>query len=525
MNTRRRSSINVPLFSLASTSSWGIGEFLDLPVFARWLKDAGQAAIQILPITEMPPGERSPYSAMTSMALDPIYISMYPQEDFGGIGGDLAMDEHEAAALAACRAAPRIDYAGVRDVKERWLRRGFERFLRLEIARRTPRARRFEQFQDAESWWLDEYAVFRALHARAGEAPWWSWPPGLAARDERALADACEVLHLEITFRKYLQWVAAEQWAEARRRCWPVQVLGDLPFMTAKDSPDVWARQDQFRFDATVGAPPDEYSETGQDWGLPPWRWERFVETDFEWMRARARRNATLFDGLRLDHLVGLYRTYVRPLDAGVPPHFEPPSEPAQLRLGEAIVRIFLESGLEVVAEDLGTVPHFVRASIARLGIPGFKVIRWERAWKEDRQPFIDPRVYPEVSVAMTGLHDLETLAVWWEGLSSDDRAAVLAIPSVAEHVGGRAPTGEVVRDALIRAVLGSRSALVSFPVQDLFGWRDRINIPATVSDDNWGWRVPWPVDQWEREPAAVACAAAMKAATRAAGRLVCEGI
>ena len=217
----------------------------------------------------------------------------------------------------------------------------------------------------------------------------------LAAREDAALARAGADLAEEIAYRKYVQWIAAMQWAEARRRSQPVRILGDLPFMISGDSPDVWTAQAEFRFDATVGVPPDAFSDTGQDWGLPPWRWEVMARNDFAWMRRRARRSASLFDGFRLDHLVGLYRTYIRPIDPSVAPFFAPPDEPTQRALGEYLVKIYLQSGAEIIAEDLGTVPDMVRESLQRLEVPGFKVFRWERDWKAAGPPFIDPAKYP----------------------------------------------------------------------------------------------------------------------------------
>ena len=333
---RRQSGIAVPLSSLVSNRGWGIGEFIDLAQFAAWLTEAGQAAVQLLPIHEMPPLETSPYSAMTGMALDPIYLSVPDVPDFDGLGGDEALDGADRAEIARLRQSPRLEYASVRRMKDRWLRRAFDRFLRLEVARGSPRAVRFDQFMGSQAWWLDEYAVFRSLHMHHDERPWTEWPQALASADADAVEAAQGALHSEITYRAYLQWLAHEQWAEARRRAWPVRVFGDMPFMIAADSPDVWARQREFRFDATIGVPPDAFSETGQDWGLPPWRAHVMREGEFNWMKNRARRYAGLYDGYRIDHLVGLYRMYVRPIDKSRPALFEPRNEAAQTRLGEA---------------------------------------------------------------------------------------------------------------------------------------------------------------------------------------------
>ena len=372
----------MPLFSLASHRSWGIGEFADLPQFARWAREAGQAALQILPINEMPPAERSPYSAMTAMALDPLYLSLPDVPDFGGLGGVTAFDAADQAALAAIQQSDRVRYVAIRALKEKWLRRSWDRFLRMEVARGTQRSARFDRFCADEAWWLDDYALFRALHARHDERQWQDWPAPLARCEPTAVAQARAALHVEATYRKYLQWLAAEQWAEAKRLAWPTRVLGDLPFMISADSPDVWARQAEFRFDATVGVPPDAFSETGQDWGLPPWRHEVMAANDFAWMRMRARRYAALFDGFRIDHLVGLYRTYIRPIDQAVPAFFEPADEPAQIALGETLVNVLRSGGGPyVIAEDLGVIPPSCASRWRACRCPGLKVLRWERHW------------------------------------------------------------------------------------------------------------------------------------------------
>ena len=494
---RRQSGVVVPLFSLVSGSGWGIGEFADLPMFSRWLMEAGQAIVQILPINEMPPIETSPYSAMTAMALDPIYITMTNVADFAGLGAELALDGAEQAEIKRLRQLPRIDYASIRRLKDKWLRRSFDRFLRLEASRGTPRAGRFEAFVTAQSWWLDEYALFRSLSDQQGGRRWMEWPEPLARADAAAIETARGSLRLEMMYRSYLQWIAAEQWADAKRLSWPVRVFGDLPFMISANSPDVWARQHEFRFDATIGVPPDAFSETGQDWGLPPWRADVMARGGFAWMRARARRYGDLYDGYRIDHLVGLYRTYVRPIDKSRAAFFEPAGEAAQIDLGEKLITMFAdtETRPSLIAEDLGSIPPFVRDSMARLDLPGLKVLRWEKHWDRDGHPAIDPAGFPERSVATTGTHDIEPLAATPEGATVELRAAV------------------------IQSLLSAGSCLTLIPLQDVFGWTDRINIPAVVDDVNWTWRLPWHVDAWLDREDTVAHADQLKEWTRSAGR------
>jgi 4-alpha-glucanotransferase len=130
------------------------------------------------------------------------------------------------------------------------------------------------------------------------------------------------------------------------------------------------------------------------------------------------------------------------------------------------------------------------------------KVLRWEREWEQEGQPFRDPAAYPASSVAISGTHDTETMAEWWDNADPAERAAAAALPSLrdagldpAEPYSGR------VRDALLWSLYSSRSDLLLMAVQDIFGWRDRINTPAVVNDENWSWQLPWRVDRMAGEP------------------------
>ena len=494
----RRAGILVPLFSLASSRGWGIGEIGDIARFARWLEAAGQRLLQLLPINEMPPGETSPYSALSAMAIDPQFISMDPIEDFAAAGGEAGLDAATRRQIEAARSARRIDYAAVRASKHAALTRAFAHFRDSEWRTRSRRASAFQGFIDEQQWWLEDYALFRALHARYDERPWTEWPEPLRFRDPLALRQARVEVADDLLFRQYVQWVAAGQWGAARTAAAPVRLFGDLPFMVGGDSADVWARQDHFNLDASIGVPPDAFSADGQDWGLPVYRWDVLAAHDFDWLRDRARRNADLYSGYRVDHLVGFYRTYYRPHRGGEP-QFTPPGQAAQIALGEAVLGVFREPGTEIIAEDLGVVPDFVRESLARLGVPGYKVFRWERDWEEPGRPFRDPAGYPAASVATSGTHDTETLAAWWDAAPAEERAAVLAVPSIA----ARRAQGPDDAHAVLAALFGSGSALLILPIQDVFGWRDRINQPATVGAGNWTWKLPWPSDRLAAEPSA----------------------
>ena len=343
-----------------------------------------------------------------------------------------------------------------------------------------------------EGSWLEDYALFVAIHdGEQGGRSWTEWPAPLRDREPGALAEARARLSRPVLFYMWLQWQLEEQWHAARRgaNALGVELGGDLPFMVATDAADVWARRGDFRLDARVGVPPDAFSATGQDWGLPVYRWDVMEREGYPWLTERARRMADLYGLYRVDHVVGMYRTYYFPNDGG-PPAFIPPDEPSQTRNGERVLAIF-SKGARVIAEDLGTVPDFVRASLARIRIPGYRVLRWERKWKEPHQPFRDSRDWPALSVATTGTHDTDSMADWWEGMPDEERKAILALPRLAP-LAGRAETFDgAVRDALLELVYGSASELLLLPFQDAFGLRDRVNVPGTVNEENWTYRVP----------------------------------
>lgn len=486
----RRSGLIVPLFSCPTSASWGIGEVTDIGPMTAWLADAGMTVWQLLPVNEMAPGQQSPYSAISAMAIDPIFIHVPAVPEFAALGGEGALSPDDRAALDRVRHSRTVDHATVRRLKHTSLRASFERFVGVEWRGDSPRARALKEFVTAQAWWIEDYCLFRAVHAKEGERAWTTWPAELQRREPAAIDRVRRELSHEVLFFQYLQWLADTQWREARQHTHGVALFGDLPFMVDTDSADVWARQQQFRLDVSIGAPPDAFSADGQDWGTPLYQWDVIERERFHWLRERARRCADLFDGYRVDHLVGFYRTYGRPRD-GSPAYFTPADERAQLALGEQVLTIFREPGSEIIAEDLGTVPDFVRASLARLGIPGLKVFRWERRWHDEGQPFRRMEEYPAVSVAVSGTHDTEPMVLWWENASADERQKV----GIALDRDLTSAPYDQVRDALLNALFASGSDLVLLPVQDVFGWCDRINDPAVIADSNWVYRLPWFID------------------------------
>jgi 4-alpha-glucanotransferase len=490
----RHAGALVPLFSIPSRASWGIGEIPDLTRFATWLNQCGLDFTLLLPVNEMADGQNSPYSAMSAMAIDPIYIAMADVEEFAAAGGESSLNDADRAALDEARRSPRVAYDIIREIKSRALGAAFTRFEEAEFATGSTRARAFQDFAERESWWLADYSLFRALCQENGGRYWLEWDQGVRDRQPDALVAARQRLAREIRYRAWLQWIADLQWRRMRKEASPVAIFGDFPFVVSGHSADVWARQHEFRLDASVGTPPDAFSETGQDWGLPLYRWDVIERTGYEWLQQRARRSADLYDGFRVDHLIGFYRTYYREKNKHAA--FTPADERSQIAQGERILSVLASFGTQIVAEDLGSIPDFVRESLARLHVPGYKVLRWEREWDADGKPFRDPRSFPPVSLATTATHDTETLAEWWDAADVDERRNAIAWPALlAAGCQPDDPFDDRLRDAVLRTLFTAGSNLVVVPIQDIFGWRDRINTPAVVDDVNWRWRMPWAVD------------------------------
>jgi 4-alpha-glucanotransferase len=279
-----------------------------------------------------------------------------------------------------------------------------------------------------------------------------------------------------------------------------VRLAGDLPFLVSRDSSDVWSRRGEFDLTHTVGAPEDPINPE-QDWGLPLFRWTVVEEAGFPWWRQRLSRAREWFDLLRIDHVVGLFRVWV--MAKGERSRFDPPDEPEQIRRGEVFLRTIAEGLGEClpIAEDLGTIPPFVPATLAKLGIAGHKVLRWER----DDHVYRMPEQYPYTSMATTGTHDTPTLAVWWKTAEAWEREAFAKLfhPDDVQRSGALEP--DTFTDAWHRLVLdrlfGAGSGLVLLPFQDVFGHEEQINVPATVGPHNWTYRIPCMIDDLGRPP------------------------
>jgi 4-alpha-glucanotransferase len=517
----RKAGVVLPLFSIRSQRDWGIGQITDLPLASAWIARAGQRLLQLLPPHELSAGETSPYGALTAFGLDPIYIDVDAVEDLDATTVDGALGESGRKTLADVRAAPHVDYAAVRALKTPVLHAAFERFRAREWSHDTPRARRFAAFIQHESPWLADLALYLALRESHHGWGWSTWPEAERDRDVPALVAARNHHADRILEVAYLQWTALEQWEGARRRMRDlgVELMGDLPFIVGTESADVWAHAAEFELHLSLGAPPDAYSADGQDWGLPAYDWLAMENNDLAWVRARAHHAARLYDRFRLDHVVGYFRQWVKPSDGSERGRFEPPDSDAQDARGRRVLHAMLEEiardpGVDpprIIAEDLGMVPPFVRAALTELGMPGYRVLPWE---KDDHGQFRDPRAFPELSVASWSTHDTAPIVAWWDDLPEADRKVL------AERAGLQPAMDDDARSlALLRDLYASKSELTLVLAQEVLALRDRINTPATVGSQNWTWRLPRPIEDLERDPRVAARLDAVRGLVEASGR------
>jgi 4-alpha-glucanotransferase len=488
---RRRACVLMPLFSIRGRG-WGLGEIPDLPAFTGWARSAGFSILQLLPVGEVCGGETSPYAASSAFSIDPIYLGLDACEDFRLAGGQEALAAADRAELEALNAAPTVQWHRVRALKERAIALAFARFLRDEWQTGSTRAGELSRFREEQAAWLEDDALFSVLHEKYRKS-WLDWPAHLRARTPDALAAAREEHREAILARCWMQWQLDRQWHDARAqaRDQGVELMGDLPFVVSTDSADVWSHPELFKPEMRVGTPPDAFSAEGQDWGLPLYDWEELANTDFAWMKARAARAGDLYALYRVDHVIGLYRTYFRG-PGQKEGAFVPSEEEDQVALGEKVLKILADAG-EVVAEDLGMVPPFLRPSLTKLEIPGYKVLRWEKddapKGEEPRMVFRDPAEWSELSVATSGTHDIETNAEWYDALPAEEREALALVPGL-ELVADHPEFDEAVRDALLRAIYAAPSEIVAVPFQDALGSRERVNLPGTVLETNWTYRM-----------------------------------
>ncbi|NWG19937.1 MAG: 4-alpha-glucanotransferase [Chloroflexi bacterium] len=455
-------------------SRWGIGDLGDGAYeFADFLAAAGQRIWQVMPLGPTGYGD-SPYQSFSAFAGNPLLISF-----------DILLEDEllEPSDLADAPRLPDtvVDYGAVIPFKQRVLRRAFARF-RNGFADHLRDD--FEAFCEAQTAWLDDYALFAALkHAHNGAA-WYTWKAALRSRTPQALAAAQREHADEIAYQRFIQYLFFDQWKALKNYVndLNISILGDIPIFVAYDSADVWANPDLFYLDrqgkptVVAGVPPDYFSATGQLWGNPLYRWDVLKQRGYDWWINRFRATLTMFDIVRLDHFRGFAACWEVPASEETAMNGRWVEGPGAA-LFEAVDRAL--GGLPIVAEDLGVITPDVEELRDRFGFPGMRVLQFAFGVKAD-QPYL-PHNHIRRCIVYTGTHDNDTTLGWWRSAPEKERRHV-------QLYLGR--SGEDIAWDFIRAALSSVADTAIIPLQDVLalGSEARMNTPGQPGG-NWTWR------------------------------------
>jgi 4-alpha-glucanotransferase len=480
----RLCGILMPVFSLRAKDDFGVGDFGAMDGFFAWMQRGKQQMWMTLPLLPLAPGDSSPYSCRSAFGLNPLFLHL------AWLDEAVKLEPEEERTLERLRQSPRVEYPEVMGLKYSVLARAFALFD-AGAKKGAAKGKEFEAWCDAQAHWLEDFVLFSALSEQHQQKPWWDWTPEISIREPSAMAAAKKNLGERLRWFRWLQFESHRQWERVRAQAKDRGVLlcGDEPFIIAKDSADCWAHPELLRVDARLGAPPDDFSADGQDWGLPWFDFDALKKTDDAWLRARAKAAAAYYDLRRVDHAIGYFRQWIR--DQVAPKgRFIPATEPEAEALGEKNFRL-LSHGAGIVAEDLGVIPKWARAVLEKLELPGYQVMRWAR---EDGV-YRNPHQYPALSLVTTGTHDTETMRAWWETAPHWEReAAVRTFPELSGFDPGPNFSPQV-HEALVAAMMNANSDYAIIPWQDVFGTTERVNLPGTVGPHNWTWRMAEPVE------------------------------
>jgi 4-alpha-glucanotransferase len=487
------------LYATRSSQSWGFGDLADLRRLAGWSARLGARLVLINPLhAPMPRADQqaSPYCPSSRRFLNPLYLRIEDVPGAAVLGDELRA---LAAAGRALNARRIIDRAAVFKLKMDALER---------VWRHGHDTARLDAFRRERGPALDEFAVFCAL-AEVHDGGWPAWPSEFRRPESPAVGRFAAAHTERVRFHAWLQLLLDDQLAAAGR---DVRLMQDLPIGVDPGGADAWAWQDVLVTEATVGAPPDRYNRLGQDWGLPPMaphrlraaRYEPFIQT----IRASLRHAG----GLRIDHVMGLFRLFWIPRG-------RTPAQGGYVRYPaeDLLAIVALEThraGAVVVGEDLGTVETGVREQLAAHRVLSYRVLWFESA---------PPASYPPLAMAAITTHDLPTVAGLWTGADLDEQEALGLEPNrdaiarlraeLGAHAGAsRDDTVEDVVQLTHRALARAPCALVVATLDDALGVAERPNMPGTVTErPNWSLALPATLEAMESAPLPLAIAAALE--------------
>ncbi|HEX3325992.1 MAG TPA: 4-alpha-glucanotransferase [Actinomycetota bacterium] len=477
----------VQLYATRSRESWGIGDLHDLQRLAHWARASGAGALLLNPMDAVSPGipqQTSPYFPSSRCFLDPLYLRV---EDLPGAAE--ASEEISSAATSGrgLNSDRLIDRDRVYAAKMEALGSLWSRFSG---------DRRFDMYRAERGQLLSDFATFTALSESYGGDPS-EWPTGLQRRDHGELELWRGENESRVLFHEWLQWLLDEQMKAAHLE---IDLIQDLPVGVDPTGADAWIWQDGFAEGTGVGAPPDDLNTAGQRWGLvpfDPWKlraaeYEPFIQT----VRA-ALRHAS---GLRLDHVMGLFRLFWIP--AGMPPSA---GTYVQYPAHDLLNILALEShraDAYMIGEDLGTVEPVVRREMAARAMLSYRVL-----WFEETEP----AEYPRLALATVTNHDLPTIAGVWTGADLEEQQRVLAAPNRAGAAAMRAKLQKLARaedidvetiiEAAYRSLAQAPCRVVIATLEDALGVERRPNIPGTTFErPNWSMSLPRTIEELEED-------------------------
>ena len=552
---KRHAGILIPAFSPRREGDLGIGDTLALREWIDWAAEHQVSFIQLLPINENG-SEESPYSGISYSALDPIYLACEVTEIPGLEQADLT---HAREQLKGARLSALVDYPAVRAAKRTLLELAWSRFDKAEPAL----VAEFARFRTQEEEWLGDYCLFRFLMELHGEKLSWDhWPETCRtptkARDfvaKQRLRNATTV-DARLGFFAFIQWLCFRQWLALRIHAEHrgVKLMGDVPIGISWHSCDVFFDQDEFHLDWCGGSPPEGMSQSdqffqqwGQNWGIPLYRWEHMQANDFTWWKKRIERLTRIFQIFRLDHILGFYRIYAFPwrpernhefiglnhqqaaeINGGrLPRWFLRPDDSVENKAanredGDARLRGILQAanGCEIIAEDLGCVPEYVRPHLADLEIAGYRIPHWD--CNDDDHP-TPGNAFPENTFATYSTHDHQPInGIWRSCLAAIQHHQENPTEQSAWSVGGAhntlrilaefagipvpdhapwPPFTEGIRLRLIKALFASNSRYAALMITELFTLDDQFNHPGTSGGQNWRFRLPWTLEEIRADP------------------------
>lgn len=466
---------------------FGCGDISSIKSWLHFFKELNINIIQILPINELPPKTNCPYTSITAFAVDPIYIDILSIENLSPNIKKRIKSKDFRNKIESIKNLNYIDYDEIKSIKYQILWEQYNFFIKEFIKTEPKEREKFDKYCFENSWWIDDYAIFRRLKDVYNFSSWENWPEGLRDRKSNDIDKFKKENEFEINFFKYIQWEIDKQFLKLKKILEKNQMhlFGDIPFMVNKESADIWSRKDDFRLDLESGAPPDAFSKEGQKWGIPAPNWNSQISNNFEWWRLKLRKFSQVYDIFRIDHMVGFFRTWVIPIN-GSKPDFDINEPLEQEERGRKFLSTIIKStDMLAVAEDLGVIPPFVRKVMKELNVPGYKVMRWEK--DENSKSYIDPKDYDPISLATTSTHDTEPMKTWWDIIDEKEKNQFL---DMLEYKSIKIPEYIDIKDKVNEKILNSPSRIVISYIPDIIGSNERINTPGTVGNHNWNYRI-----------------------------------